>query len=62
MSLTNIVTNIDLDVYDHDLTPTTVKAIALDGQTRYVAAALLWGRVPYDIGQGAGGDSDGDEA
>ena len=54
MSLTNIVTNIDLDVYDHDLTPTTVKAIALDGQTRYVAAALLWGRVPYDIGQGAG--------
>lgn len=54
MALTNIVTNIDLDVYDHDLTPTTVKAIALDGQTRYVAAALLWGRVPYDIGQGAG--------
>lgn len=54
MALTNIVTNIDLDVYDHDLTPTTVKAIALDGQTRYVAAALLWGRVLYDIGQGAG--------
>lgn len=53
MALTNIVTNIDLDVYDHDLTPTTIKAIALDSKTRYVAAALLKERNPYGIPQTA---------
>lgn len=54
MALTNIVKTIDLDVYDHDLTPTTIKAIALDSETRYVAAALLWERNPYSIPQTAG--------
>lgn len=34
MSLTNIVTNIDLDVYDHDLSPTTIKAIMPDSEMR----------------------------
>lgn len=53
MALENIVTNIDLDVYDHDLTPTTIKAIALDSKTRYVAAALLKERNPYGIPQTA---------
>lgn len=54
MALTNIDANIDLDVYDHDLTSTTIKAIALDSETRYVAAALLWERNPYSIPQTAG--------
>lgn len=40
MAIENIVTSIALDVYDHDRTPTTIKTIALDKQTRYVQARL----------------------
>ena len=40
MALQNIEANITLDLYDHDTTPSTVKAIQLDSQTRYVAAML----------------------
>lgn len=38
MALTNIETTIILDLYDHDTTPTKIKAIALDSKTRYVLA------------------------
>lgn len=37
MPLTNIETTIILDLYDHDTTPSTIKAIQLDSNTRYVA-------------------------
>ena len=40
MALQNIEANITLDLYNHDTTPATVKAIQLDSQTRYVAAML----------------------
>ena len=40
MALQNIEANITLDLYNHDTTPATVKAIQLDRQTRYVAAML----------------------
>ena len=40
MALQNVEANITLDLYNHDTTPTTVKAIQLDSQTRYVAATL----------------------
>ena len=40
MALQNIEANITLDLYNHDTTPSTVKAIQLDSQTRYVAAML----------------------
>lgn len=53
MALTNVVTTINLDVYDHDTTPSTVKAIALDSKTRYVGAALFLQGNPYGIPQTA---------
>ena len=40
MALETIISEVYLDVYDHDLTPTTIKTIALDNQTRYVHAFL----------------------
>lgn len=40
MALQNVEANITLDLYNHDTTPATVKAIQLDSQTRYVAAML----------------------
>ena len=54
MALTNIETNIILDLYDHDLTPTKIKAIALDNSTRCVAAVVRNRGGMYDIGQTAG--------
>lgn len=51
MALTDVLTTIDLDVYDYDQTPTQIKAIALDSKTRYVAAAILLRGNPYDIGE-----------
>ena len=53
MALQNIDANILLDIYNHDTTPTTVKAIQLDSQTRYVAALLQNGGARYDIDSGA---------
>ena len=35
MALQNVEANITLDLYNHDTTPATVKAIQLDSQTRY---------------------------
>lgn len=49
MALQNIEANITLDLYNHDTTPATVKAIQLDSQTRYVAAMLQNGGVQYDV-------------
>lgn len=53
MALTNVVTNINLEVHDHDQTPSVVKSIALDSKTRYVAAALFMQGNPYGIPQTA---------
>lgn len=54
MALNNIVTTVILDVYDHDTTPSTFKAIALDSKTRYVLASLRYRGAIYDIGESAG--------
>lgn len=50
MSLTNIEPTIILDLYDHDTTPSTIKAIQLDSNTRYVAAVIRNKGEIYDIG------------
>lgn len=49
MALQNVETNITLDIYNHDTTPATVKAIQLDSETRYVAARLQNVGVQYDV-------------
>ena len=54
MPLTNIETTIILDLYDHDATPSTIKAIQLDSNTRYVAAVIREKGETYDIGASAG--------
>lgn len=54
MPLTNIETTIILDLYDHDATPSTIKAIQLDSNTRYVAAVIRDKGETYDIGASAG--------
>ena len=51
MALTIIERNVQLDVYDHDLTPSKIKAIALDSKTRYVGAEIHNGGQIYDVGQ-----------
>ena len=51
MALTIIERNVQLDLYDHDLTPSTIKAIALDSKTRYVGAEIHNGGQTYDVGQ-----------
>ena len=53
MALQNVEANITLDLYNHDTTPATVKAIQLDSQTRYVAAMLQSMGAQYDIDSGA---------
>lgn len=53
MALQNIEANITLDLYNHDTTPATIKAIQLDSQTRYVAAMLQSMGAQYDIDSGA---------
>ena len=53
MALQNIEANITLDLYNHDTTPSTVKAIQLDSQTRYVAAMLQNMGAQYDVDSGA---------
>lgn len=40
MAMEVILSTVYLDVYDHDTTPSTIKTIALDSQTRYVEAYL----------------------
>ena len=53
MSLTNIRPAIVLDIYDHNLTPSSIKAIALDSNTRFVDAVIRNRGEIYDIGQDA---------
>lgn len=53
MSLINIERTIELDVYDHDTTPSVIKAIQLDEGTRAVYAVIQNSRQGYDIGQNA---------
>lgn len=53
MALQNVEANITLDLYNHDTTPATVKAIQLDSETRYVAARLQNVGVQYDVDSGA---------
>ena len=53
MALQNIEANITLDLYNHDTTPATVKAIQLDSQTRYVAAMLQSMGAEYGLDSGA---------
>lgn len=47
----NIDTFLTLDVYDYDLSPSTIKAIALDSNTRSVTAYITQNGQPYDVGQ-----------
>ena len=53
MAINVISTFITLDVYDHDTTPETVKAIALDNETRTISAEIQNRGVWYDIGSTA---------
>ena len=50
MAISNVIKLITLDVYNHDTTPETIKAIAADNDTRYVAAEIQNEGVWYDIG------------
>lgn len=50
MAIENVQKVITLDVYNHDTTPSTIKAIACDNDTRYVAAEIQNESVWYDIG------------
>ena len=51
MALAVIERNVQLDVYDYDLTPSEIKAIALDSGARYVGAEIHNGGQIYDVGQ-----------
>ena len=53
MALTNIVKTLVLDVYDHDQTQTTIKAIALDSKTRFVKATLTYEGADYPVSETA---------
>lgn len=53
MSLENIVANLELDVYNHDSGRPTIKAIALDDNTRYAAAMIRYKGEPYNVDQNA---------
>lgn len=50
MAISNVVKLITLDIYNHNTTPETIKAIAADNDTRYVAAEIQNEGVWYDIG------------
>ena len=47
MALGKLTTSIVLDVYDHDLSSSSVKSISCDSGTRYVRASLTYRRTPY---------------
>ena len=53
MSLINIEKTIELDVYDHDTTPSVIKTIQMDTGTRDVYAVIQNAKQDYDIGQNA---------
>lgn len=50
MAITKVERVIELDIYNHDTTPSTIKAIACDNDTRYVAAEIQNEGVWYDVG------------
>lgn len=50
MAIQRIERHITLDVYDHDTTPETFKAIACDNDSRYVVAEIQNEGVWFDIG------------
>ena len=50
MAINAISKFITLDIYNHDTTPETIKAIAADNGTRYVIAEIQNEGVWYDIG------------
>lgn len=53
MSLVNVKPSVILDIYDHNLTSSSIKTIALDSKTRFVAAVIRNSGEIYDIGQDA---------
>lgn len=53
MGLTDISVNFGLDLYDHDTTPTTAKANALDSQTRIITAQVFNGGATYNVDENA---------
>ena len=53
MAMEPVTVDVYLDVYDHDTTPTTIKTIALDSQTRYVRGFLQEQGNLYQPDQGA---------
>lgn len=53
MALTNLMTAITLDVYDHNATQTSIKSISCDSNTRFIRAALTYAHVPYKINTSA---------
>lgn len=53
MAITNLYNDLVLDVYDHDQTQSTIKAIALDDNSRYVRAQLTYDENPYTAPQNA---------
>lgn len=53
MALETIVAEVYLDVYDHDTTPSVIKTIALDNQTRIVRAYLQRNGEVYQPDQNA---------
>lgn len=53
MALETIVAEVYLDVYDHDTTPSVIKTIALDNQTRIVRAYLQKNGEVYQPDQNA---------
>ena len=50
MAIGNVEKRITLDIYDHDTTSETIKAIACDNNVRYVAAEIQNEGIWYDIG------------
>ena len=47
MALGKITTSIVLDVYDHDLSSSSIKSISCDSGTRYVRVSLTYRGTPY---------------
>ena len=50
MAIENIQKTIALDVYNHDTTPSTIKAIACDNDSRYIVAEIQNEGIWFDIG------------
>lgn len=53
MALENVTASLVLDVINHDQSPATVKAIALDSKTRYVRATITQDGLDYSVDESA---------